>query len=591
MASDVQRGGWDAIVIGAGLGGLSTAAYLAAAGQRVLLLERYSVLGGSSHVFRRKRKWEFDVGVHYIGDCGPGGNVPTLLRGLGVADRVEWLPLDRDGFDTIIAPDLEFRVPVGWDNYLESLLATFPGEERGLRRYAGVMRRIGEPIDRSSTPASTAAMARAAVSWGTAAPWAMAPHIALMLACGLKPRTMLALSLQDGAAATTPQAAPVALAAGFLQNYVGKGAWFPRGGGQMLAAAFAAVIRGHGGEIWTRQAVERIVVEGGKVRGVRLPGGETLTAPAVVSAIDIKKTYRDLVGYENLPRWAVFRTEQFKMAAPLINGYFGIEVDLADTTNTNFYTIPADTWSSVSSLRSLHRWSSQVLTGASGREPRDWAQDFARRQVAYIQSSTRRDPDNRFSAPAGHAAIEAQTLAPSDPALWGVTAADIGSGRYRSNAAYRDIKEIITAGLLDRVEQAFPGASAKVRWSELATPATQERYTNTTGGNSYGLEPRISQFGPLRPRSRTPIPGLFLAGTSTAWGPATEGSMLSGVHAASAILGRDLMTEVRGGAVLADPARLETWGPDFDPLAACRGLGRELDASSEDDEDAAPVTV
>lgn len=44
---------WDAIVIGAGLGGLTSAAYLAAQGRHVLVLERYSVLGGSTHVFRR----------------------------------------------------------------------------------------------------------------------------------------------------------------------------------------------------------------------------------------------------------------------------------------------------------------------------------------------------------------------------------------------------------------------------------------------------------------------------------------------------------------------------------------------------------
>ncbi|HBC19035.1 MAG TPA: phytoene dehydrogenase, partial [Alcanivorax sp.] len=58
-ASSAHSENWDAIVIGAGLGGLSSAAYLAASGKRTLLLERYAVLGGSSHVFRRKKKWEF----------------------------------------------------------------------------------------------------------------------------------------------------------------------------------------------------------------------------------------------------------------------------------------------------------------------------------------------------------------------------------------------------------------------------------------------------------------------------------------------------------------------------------------------------
>ncbi|MGW4234852.1 FAD-dependent oxidoreductase, partial [Streptomyces sp. NPDC004980] len=84
-------GHWDAVVVGAGLGGLTTAAYLATAGRRVLVLEQFSVVGGNSHVFRRRRSYEFDVGVHYLGDCAPGGVIPSVLGGLGLRDRVEFL--------------------------------------------------------------------------------------------------------------------------------------------------------------------------------------------------------------------------------------------------------------------------------------------------------------------------------------------------------------------------------------------------------------------------------------------------------------------------------------------------------------------
>jgi all-trans-retinol 13,14-reductase len=571
---------WDAIVVGAGLGGLSAAACLAATGQRTLLLERHSVLGGSSHVFRRKKKWEFDCGVHYIGDCGPDGQVPTLLRGLGLDERIEWLPLDRDGFDTIIGPDLELRVPVGWDRYLENLIRAFPSDERGLRQYVAVMRRVATGFDHSVDMSSPAAMARYAARTGWAAPWLMAPHIALMLACRLSPRTVLALSVIDGAVATTPQATPVAMVANLLNNFIGGGAWYPRGGGQILSAGFAEVIRSHGGEIRTQAHVKRIVVEGGAVKGVLLQDGELLRASAVVAAGDIRRTYRDLVGYEHLPRSVSRRSESWKMAHPVINACFGVEIDIARTPDSNFFVIP--NWDGASSMLGLQRMTSRLLTKASGRDSLEWARDFARNQPGFVQCSTRRDPSSNRGAPAGHAAIEVQTMAPADPLLWGVDGCDIDSGAYRQSARYGQIKDIIAEGMLQRLERAYPGASAKVRWAELGTPASQERFTHTSGGAAMGIEPRISQFGPFRPGTRTAIRGLFLAGTSTAWGPGTEGSMLSGLHAASAITGRNLQAEIRAGVVLADRSRFSVWGPDFDPYNATRMLSRRTRRLAED---------
>ena len=79
---------WDAIVIGSGLGGLACAAYLCAAGRRTLVLEGHSVAGGNSQVFRRRVRdveYEFDVGIHYIGECGPSGGITQIMNSVGLA--------------------------------------------------------------------------------------------------------------------------------------------------------------------------------------------------------------------------------------------------------------------------------------------------------------------------------------------------------------------------------------------------------------------------------------------------------------------------------------------------------------------------
>ncbi|MFD3746479.1 phytoene desaturase family protein [Nocardia sp. NPDC058633] len=572
MSTNITSGSprYDAIIIGSGLGGSSAAAHLAATGQRVLLLERYSVLGGTSHVFRRQGKWEFDCGVHFVGDCGPDGQVPTLLRGLGLDDRIEWLPLESESFDTIIGPDFALRTPFGWDSYQRNLLETFPDERRGILRLMSVLRSLGENVDRDQVPGTPLEVARYLAKVGPkAAAFAGLPYMALLVACNLRPRTILALSVQNGALATTPLGNATIMQAGYFQNYVGGGAYYPKGGGQVLAAGFAEVIRSHGGSIRTNAGVQKILLGGGKVTGVLLESGETILAPVVVSATDIIRTYTDLVGLEHLPAVQRARIRAWKMSRPLINGFFGIEQDLSNVPNSNYFSIP--TWEDATSLRSLNRMSSQLVDGKGFADGRSWAREFARRQPMYVMSSSRRDPSHAPAAPAGHSTVEVQTIAPFSPALWGFDGHAVADGDYRQDKRYLEVKKIIIDGMLERMEQAYPGSSNNVRLAELASPASQQRFVGNTGGAPFGLETRTTQIGPLRPGSRGLVPGLFLAGTSTRWGPGTEGAMLSGRHAAGAILGRDLAAEVRAGGVLSESASLATWGSDFDALESCRG--------------------
>src|SRR4028118_1069975 len=132
---------WDAIVVGSGLGGLSAAAHLAANGKRVLVCEQYDVAGGCSQVFRRKRAWQFDVGLHYVGGVHRG-EIGSVLRGVGLAGRMEWLEMDPDGFDTLRFPRHEVRVPKGWDRYGDRLMAAFPDEVDALGRCLGILRAV-----------------------------------------------------------------------------------------------------------------------------------------------------------------------------------------------------------------------------------------------------------------------------------------------------------------------------------------------------------------------------------------------------------------------------------------------------------------
>ncbi|MFI5497232.1 phytoene desaturase family protein [Actinoplanes sp. NPDC051859] len=537
---------WDAIVIGSGLGGLTCAAYLTAAGKRTLVLEQNQVAGGCSQVFRRKgNRYEFDVGMHYIGECHPEGRMTAALRGLGLDQRIEFRPLDPDGHSTLVFPGLTFRVPSDWDTYLERLAEAFPRERRRLRLAAGILRRVGTELRRGELPGrSLRSLLRFARSAPTLATLGQLPLSRLFALCRLSPLARAVLVGESGDYGTPPSRSSVALHGGFLDHYLTGGAWYPRGGGQVLPAQLIDVIATHGGAVRTKTRVRRILVENGTVTGVELDGGERVQAPIVVSGADLKRTYLDLVGPEHLRPQTVARIGKYRMALPLFSVYLGLDIDLTERLpNSTYWCYPH------TDVEGVYR---DVLEGRLPAEV-----------PIFLTSASTKDPGNPHTAPAGHSTVEVMCLAPQGT-FWP------SGDDYRRDADYLARKEKLTEQLIDRAATVIGGLRDHIVWQEASTPATQERFTLSTQGSCYGIEMAADQIGPRRPGPRTEIRGLWLTGASTIWGNGIVGAVSSGLGTAGAILRRPLSAEVRAGAVLADPAKLSPIGPNWDPLAASK---------------------
>jgi phytoene dehydrogenase-like protein len=517
------------------------------------VLEQWDVAGGSSHVFRRRNRFEFDVGLHYIGDCEPGGVIPTILRGAGLEGRVEFLEMDPDGFDTLLFPGFQFRVPRGWDRYLDRLVATFPGDEGGLRRCVSVMRSVAEQIEDVGLP-TTEERLHVLLERGPAVlEWGMRPLSDLFDACQLGAGARAVLAGQSGDHAAPPSRVAIVMHASLIHHYLKAGAYYPRGGGQVLAAHLIDVIRAHGGRVRTRARVEQILVEGGAARGVRLRGGEIVTAPVVISGADIKHTLLELVGRDRLAQETVQRTEGYRMALPLFTAYLGLDIDLCEhMPNTNYFAHPTlDVESSYSS----------VYEGGMPDQP-----------SVFLSSASVKDPYTSHIAPPGHSTIEVMTIVPPDYAFWNVERGPYDGARYSKLNDYRAVKERLVDEMIERATEVIPAIEGHIVWREASTPLTQERYTLASGGSCYGIELATDQSGPMRPRPQTEIAGLFLTGASTMTGHGIVGVMRGGVSTAGAVLGRDLLAEIEAGAVLGDSSLLTAGGAGWDPLKASRGL-------------------
>jgi phytoene dehydrogenase-like protein len=440
---------------------------------------------------------------------------------------VEFAPLDPDGFDTLVYPDFELRVPQGAEHYRERLLERFPAERRAIDAN---LKLIASANALLTPPTSLMAALRVAPDAAF-----VARHLSTTLSGFLHkntrdPRLVAVLAGEGGDYALPPSRASLLLHGAMMAHYLSQGAFYPRGGGQVMSDRLAESIEKSGGKLLLSTLVKRILVERGEVRGVVIEnkhlGRVTVRAPVVIANSDIKQTLLELLEPEALSRRTRERARSWQMAPALGIAYLGVRREAlgSRTQNTNYW---------IYSSYDLERQYRRVAEGGFAEDP-----------FAFISLASLKDPQNRRLAPEGIVNLQLMGLAPSSPAAWGVSEAEYASGEYRDSARYEETKARYERQLMAAAERVFPKLSQNVVFSEVATPLTHSRYTLSTGGTSYGLAATPAQTAFGRPGPKTEIKGLILCGASTVAGHGIMGTLMGGALAASTQLGFALLKEV-----------------------------------------------
>jgi prolycopene isomerase len=258
------------------------------------------------------------------------------------------------------------------------------------------------------------------------------------------------------------------------------GGGYPEGGMMRVSNRLREIFEERGGELRTETKVEKILIEQGRVVGVRTVGGEELRASVVISSAGIHPTVLKLVGEEHFDRAYVERVEHLRPAWGLTSQIYFLEKPILDFDIAIAYS--DDAWWDLEKYRRIE----------NGHEPRE--------VVLYAQVMSNYDPN---LAPAGKQLLSAGTICPSD----GDSKAIPMLIRKAEEELFELWPEIVPA--LESKRYAGPAE---------VTRLTRDRVIHGQGGECMGLGQIVGQCGSHKPEAETPVEGLLLVGIDAGGG-------------------------------------------------------------------------
>jgi phytoene dehydrogenase-like protein len=522
------RGGpYDAIVVGGGHNGLVNAAYLARAGKRVLVLERRHLVGGAAVSEQVFPGFTFSVFSYVVSLLRP-----EIIRDLDLPGHgLHILPLEstvtplpngdylgawgdpdqtrreiyrhspRDAEATIEFGRLMHHMAMAVKPILGMIppdpTSLGPRDLGGLLRLGRHFRGLGAERIHALYKLMTMSSADYLDQWFELDPLKATKSASGIIGTFLGPRS--------------PGSAYV-----LLHHYMGEidgafRAWgFAKGGTGSISNAIASAASAAGAAIRTQAPVARVLVRGGRATGVALESGEEIEAPIVVSGLDPRRTFLELVDPAELPGDLVDAVRRFKF-----RGSSG-KVNLALGELPNFTCLPGV---------------GPHLRGAISISP----------SIEYLE---RAYDDAKYGEFSRHPYMDVVIPSLIDPGMAPpgkhVMSIFVQYAPYHLTGGWTDARrEAFGDAVVDTLSQFAPNLKSAILHRQVLTPLDIERITGLTEGNIFQGELALQQLFFLRPapawsRYRTPIQGYYQCGAGTHPGGGIMGA--SGRLAALAIL-------------------------------------------------------
>lgn len=479
---------YDSIIIGSGLSGLTCALLLARSGRRVLVLEQHVQPAPVVRGFRRAGIY-FDSGFHYVGGLGEGGAFQPLFKHLGLADRLNLSEFNAEGFDRLkIASSGEsLSLPVGFDQIKAELSQRFPALKVEIEDYLNVIEQKWCCYPYLDLDVDISDFGMESVHGES-----LKQRLDVFSAA---PELQSLLSMHAMLYGVDPSEASATLNAQVAGSYY-HSVHGINGGGKALIDAYLGLLDDLDVEVRCQAEVESLLVTAGQVSGVRLAGGEEISATEVIA------TQNPTLLPQILPA-GVLRPAYLKrlknlrqtMSAYVLFGKIDQPLKVLDRCNL-FLQFQPGVFESGAGLPIIQR--SCYLTSADSVEHKNGI-------IGIV--------------PASYAEV-----------------VEYSAGKNERSAAYDDRKAELADNIKQLLVQGCPEL-VDLEILDLATPLTLRDYSLAPEGAIYGVGRFIGQYNP-HPVTR--LPGLLLSGQAIA-APGLLGTVVAAYITCGSILGHELL--------------------------------------------------
>ncbi len=471
---------YDAIIIGAGGGGVSCASILAQRGLKTLLLEQSDRVGGCCSTFEAEG-FHFDTGASIVEFVDAIDGIFTRM-GKNREDYIDLRPCD---------PIYSFRTPEGEyldiprdinathellkkicqkdaDNWLNFCDAWHEASEKGMKTY------LHSPMQ---SFADLLKLFLKAPEMAKSLPAFCLTYEEMIKRWFCHKTTLDMFGFQSYWIGLPPRLCPgLYTAINYTEH---EGVYYPMGGMISIPKGILAVGEESGLELRLNTEATRVIVNNGKARGVQLKDGTKLSSRMVISNINAKKLYLEMIGEGNLPSRVAKGIKSYELSIPMPMMYLGIK---GDTPLRAHHSMQLGEYQLMNEF-----WDKYYLTGKFPDDP-----------ISLISWPTETDPS---LAPEGHHVLNIG-----------------GMGSYTlDHGTWDERRDEFMDKLIDYFEEKlWPGLRSQIVYRQLSSPVDFERKLLSPGGAVYALKNDIPSTMVFRPSNRSKsIGGLYLTGAST----------------------------------------------------------------------------